>query len=118
MQASSAGRATETASPVSASVCSGPGTRRVQRSRCFGSCAARRLQCRSVEPELGPSPLVSVVTPSMNQGAFIEETIQSVLDQDYPRIEHIVVDGGSTDETVEVLRRFPSVRWISEGDEG
>jgi glycosyltransferase involved in cell wall biosynthesis len=63
-------------------------------------------------------PLVSVVTPSFNQGAFIEETIRSVQDQDYPRIEHIVVDGGSTDRTIDVLRRHPHVRWVSEPDRG
>ena len=63
-------------------------------------------------------PLVSVVTPSLDQGQFIEETIRSVLDQDYPRIEHIVVDGGSTDGTVEVLQRYPHLVWVSEPDGG
>jgi glycosyltransferase involved in cell wall biosynthesis len=63
-------------------------------------------------------PLVSIVTPSLNQGRFLEEAIRSVRGQDYPRIEHIVVDGGSTDETLEVLRRHPGVRWVSEPDEG
>ena len=63
-------------------------------------------------------PLVSVVTPSFNQAAFIEETIQSVLKQDYPHIEHIVVDGGSTDGTVDILQRYPHLRWISEPDCG
>jgi glycosyltransferase involved in cell wall biosynthesis len=63
-------------------------------------------------------PLVSVVTPSLNQGRFLEQAIASVLEQDYPRIEHIVVDGGSTDETIEILRAHPHLRWVSEPDSG
>jgi glycosyltransferase involved in cell wall biosynthesis len=53
-----------------------------------------------------------VVTPSYNTGRFIEETLRSVQEQDYPRVEHIVLDSGSTDETPEILARFPSVRLI------
>jgi glycosyltransferase involved in cell wall biosynthesis len=63
-------------------------------------------------------PLVSIVTPSLNQGRFLEQAIRSVLEQDYPSIEHIVVDGGSTDETVAVLGRHPHLRWVSESDRG
>lgn len=63
-------------------------------------------------------PLVSIVTPSLNQGRFIRDAIQSVADQDYPNIEHIVVDGGSTDQTIELLRSHPHLRWISEPDRG
>lgn len=61
---------------------------------------------------------LSIVTPSLNQAAFIEECIASVRDQLEPGDEHIVVDGGSTDSTVEVLRRHPHLRWISEPDRG
>jgi len=63
-------------------------------------------------------PLVSIVTPSLDQGRFIEDAIRSVLDQDYPRIEHIVVDGGSTDGTLAVLTRYPHLTWVSEPDRG
>jgi len=66
-----------------------------------------------------PDLLVSVLTPSFNQGVFLEENIESVLSQDSPRIEHIIVDGGSSDATLEVLEKYDSeVKWISEPDRG
>ena len=64
-------------------------------------------------------PKVSIVTPSYNQGKFIRQTIESVLGQDYPNIEYIVVDGGSTDETVDILKEYGGrIRWVSEADNG
>ena len=61
---------------------------------------------------------VSVVTPSFNSIHTITATLESVAGQGYPLVEHIVVDGGSTDGTLEVLRRYPRVKWVSETDEG
>jgi glycosyltransferase involved in cell wall biosynthesis len=66
-------------------------------------------------------PLVSVITPSFNQGRFIGETLRSVLSQDYPNLELLVIDGGSRDETLAVLRSFahePRLRWWSAPDRG
>ena len=66
-------------------------------------------------------PLVSIVTPSYNQGQFIRQTIDSVLSQDYPNIEYWVIDGGSTDNTMAILQDYHHdrrLRWVSEPDRG
>ena len=61
---------------------------------------------------------VSVITASLNTGEFLAQTIESVLEQTYGNVEHVIVDGASTDNTLEVLKAYPHVRWVSEKEEG
>lgn len=65
-------------------------------------------------------PSISIVTPSFNQGQFLEETINSILDQKYPHLEYIIIDGGSTDHSVEIIKKYCShiKYWVSEKDSG
>jgi len=86
---------------------------RVEVTRSSGRSAAPAVRAKL--------PLVSIVTPSYNQGRFIRETIESVLGQDYPNIEYWVIDGGSSDDTLAILHEFEHdsrLHWVSEPDCG
>ena len=60
----------------------------------------------------------SIITPSLNQGRFIRDTIESVLSQNYLNFEHIIIDGGSNDDTINILKEYSHLKWISEKDNG
>ena len=65
-------------------------------------------------------PMISIITPTYNQGEYIEETILSVIEQNYPNLEYIIIDGGSSDKTIEVIKKYEQhiSYWISESDRG
>jgi len=65
-------------------------------------------------------PKISIITPSYNQGAYLEDTIQSIIGQNYPNVEHILIDGGSTDESLEVIKKYEGhfAYWQSQKDDG
>ncbi len=75
---------------------------------------------REEKPSPSPVPSISVITPSFNQGAFLRGNILSVINQRYPFVEHVIIDGGSTDSTMSVLEEFGDriAYWVSEPDRG
>ncbi|MBW2741911.1 MAG: glycosyltransferase [Deltaproteobacteria bacterium] len=95
----------------------------VQRSNSdisYDFCSHSYPSGKSAKASQERYPAISIVTPNYNQGKFLEKCIQSILSQDYPDLELIIIDGGSTDESVEIIKKYENqlTFWVSEKDEG
>src|ERR1043165_4063379 len=84
--------------------------------RCFRPAIAGSFT--QLDMPTAPLPKITVVTPCFNSAVTIRETLASIRDQDYQNVEHLVYDGGSKDGTLDILREFPHLKWVSEKDEG
>ncbi|MDR0639013.1 MAG: glycosyltransferase [Spirochaetaceae bacterium] len=73
-----------------------------------------------MEEKLKNYPRISIVTPCFNGGKYLEATINSVLGQQYPNLEYIIIDGGSTDDTIDIIKKYERdlTYWVSEKDNG
>ena len=85
---------------------------------CLATSPSSRAASGSARSLPAALPLISVVTPSYDQGRFIERCVQSVLAQNHPNFEHIIYDNCSSDGTLHILRRYPHLDWVSESDRG
>ncbi|MCG3206504.1 MAG: hypothetical protein FOGNACKC_00103 [Anaerolineae bacterium] len=72
------------------------------------------------QPAANSLPTITIITPSLNQGRFLEQCIQSVLNQEYPRLQYIIIDGGSTDDSLDIIQKYQAhlSTWLSEPDQG
>lgn len=73
---------------------------------------------RIIYPKCPPKLTISVITPSFNNGIFLKDTLRTIANQTFKNFEHIIIDGGSVDETVSILKQHPSIKWTSEKDSG